>query len=473
MLRQAPALLIFIGLLQLDLPEGWSQAASRKPNIVVLMADNLGYGDVGAYGGGAVRGAPTPRIDRLASEGLRLTNFNVESECTPSRSAFMTGRLPIRSGTTRVPLLGSLGTGPRKQGRPYGLDPSEITIAEIVSAAGYDTALYGKWHLGNAAGRLPHDQGFDEWWGYPNSSRESIHSSDPAFDPRVATSAHLMEGIRGQEARRVTPFNIDNRPMVDEIITQKSTRYIRAHADSGRPFFLWTSFIAVHFPTLPHPDFRGKTGNGDYADSVVELDHRVGQILDAIEESGIEDNTLVCFISDNGALLVPRPGVRENWIGNNGPFRGELGTGLEGSVRTIGIIKWPGKIEPGRVSNEIFAMLDLFPTLARVAGATVPDDRAIDGVDQSAFILGEQKGSNREHVLYFVGDDLRAVKWRKFKIHFKKQDTLLGPTQDLRAPEIYNIEVDPREELNITLSSMWVMEPASRYIQQYFESVKN
>ncbi len=460
-----------LALHSVPLELAWAQAA-QQPNIVVMMVDNMGYGDVGAYGGGAVRGAPTPNIDALAAEGLRLTNFNVEVECTPSRSAFMTGRLPIRSGTTRAPILGSLGRGGSGQPQPYGLAPWEITMAEMLAGVGYHAALFGKWHLGSAEGRLPNEQGFDEWWGYPHSSREAMHSSDPSFDAEVAALAYLMEGSKGEKAHNVELFNLDNRPLVDGMIIERSVEYIKRRARSGQPFFLLTAFFSLHFPSLPHPDFKGRSGNGDYADATIETDHHVGQVLAAIRDAGIEDRTVVIFISDNGALYDPRPGVYENWIGNNGPFRGELGTTLEGSVRTIGIIKWPGKIEAGRVSNEIFALLDFFPTIATIAGAQVPGDRPIDGVDQIDFLPGTQEHSNREHVMYFVGGELRAVKWRKFKVHFKKQDALLGPIQELRAPEVYNVERDPREEYNIAMSGLWVMEPITRYIRRDTESLE-
>ena len=223
-----------------------AQAGERPPNIVLILSDNLGFGEIGVYGGGALRGAPTPRLDRLAAEGLRFTNFNVEVECTPSRSALLTGRMPVRSGTWRA-------TSP---GLPGGLAPWEVTLAETLSDAGYATALFGKWHLGDAPGRYPTDQGFDTWWGFPFSTNVAGYTTQVGFDPEAANVPHLMEGERGQDVRQVEPYTLENRPLVDERIAQKSIAYIREHAGEERPFLLFVSWSLVHHPYLPHPGLQ-------------------------------------------------------------------------------------------------------------------------------------------------------------------------------------------------------------------------
>jgi arylsulfatase len=201
-----------------------AHADERPPNIVLMLSDNLGFGEIGVYGGGTLRGAPTPRLDRLAAEGLRFTNFNVEVECTPSRSALLTGRMPIRSGTWRAASAGLEG----------GLAPWEVTLAETLSDSGYATALFGKWHLGDAPGRYPIDQGFDTWWGFPFSTNVAAYTTQVGFDPAVAKVPHLMEGERGGEAQQVEPYTLENRPLIDERIAQKSIAYIQEHAGDER-----------------------------------------------------------------------------------------------------------------------------------------------------------------------------------------------------------------------------------------------
>jgi arylsulfatase len=408
-----------------------ARADDRPPNIVLLLSDNLGFGELGVYGGGALRGAPTPRIDGLAAEGMRFTNFNVEVECTPSRSALLTGRMPIRSGTWRAATAGL----------PGGLAPWEVTLAEALSEAGYETAIFGKWHLGDAPGRYPIDQGFDRWWGFPFSTNVARYTSQVGFDPAVAKVPHLMEGERGGEVRKVEPYTLANRPLVDERIAEKSVAYIREHAESERPFFLFVSWSLVHHPYLPHPEFAGRSGNGPFADSVVEHDHRVGQVLDALEETRVSENTIVVYASDNGPDSAHYPAVS-----NSGPYRGYLGSAYEGSIRTpLGF-----------------------------AGARVPDDRAVDGLDQSALLLGEAERSVRESVLFFSGRTLLAAKWRRFKVFFTGDDP--GPRnrswRRLWAPLIYNVEQDPREEVEITIDNLWLVEPVTRKIYEFLFSVE-
>jgi len=435
-----------------------AHADERPPNIVLMLSDNLGFGEIGAYGGGALRGAPTPRLDQLAAEGLRLTNFNVEVECTPSRSALMTGRMPVRSGTWRV------GT----PGLPGGLPPWEITVAEMLADAGYDTAIFGKWHLGDSPGRYPTDQGFDEWWGFPFSTNVATYRDLVGFDANVSTIPHLLEGRKGEAVSKVEPYTVDNRPFIDERIAEKSVSYIHEHAGGEEPFFLFVSWSLVHHPYLPHPDFAGKSGNGAFSDVMIEHDHRVGQIVDAVEEAGIADDTLVLYLSDNGPDAAYYPVVS-----SSGAYRGYLGSAFEGSIRTPMMARWPGHIEPGRTSNEIVALVDLFPTLAKVAGGEVPDDRAFDGLDQSPLLLGETKTSARESVLFFSGRTLLAAKWRRFKIFMTGDDPAPRDRswKRLWAPRVFNVEQDPREEVNIGTTSLWILEPLMKMVYPFLFSV--
>jgi arylsulfatase len=433
--------------------------AESKPNVVLMLSDNLGFGEIGAYGGGVLRGAPTPRLDRLAAEGMRFTNFNVEVECTPSRSALMTGRMPVRSGTWRA----------ASAGLPGGLPPWEITLAEMLAETGYSTAIYGKWHLGDSPGRYPTDQGFDEWWGFPFSTNVASFPSRVGFDPAVARIPQLLEGEKGEPVREDEPYTLENRPFIDERIAEKSVAYIREHAGGERPFFLFVSWSLVHHPYLPHPDFKGRSGNGPFADVMIEHDHRVGQIVDAIDEAGIANETVVIYASDNGPDSADYPEVSFS-----GPFRGYLGSAYEGSIRTPMMIRWPARVTAGRTSNEIVSMIDLFPTLAAIAGGEVPSDRAIDGVDQTSFFLDEEGKSARESLLVFSGRTLLAVKWRRFKIFLTGDDPSPRDRswQRLWAPRVFNVEQDPREEVDIAIQNLWILQPAMRAIYVFLFSVE-
>jgi arylsulfatase len=425
------------------------------PNIVVVLADNLGWGELGCYGGGALRGAPTPRIDRLAAEGLLLQNFNVESDCVPTRSALMTGRHPIRTG--------SLQSVP--PGLPQGLTRWEVTLAQLLSAQGYATGHYGKWHLGDTPGRYPSDRGFDEWYGIPRTTDESQFTSTIGYDPSVADLPYIMEGRSGTRTEDVKLYDLDSRRTIDADLVQQALRFMQEQHASERPFFLYLPMVHLHFPTLPHPDFSGSTGNGDFADSMAEMDYRVGQVLDEVERLGIADNTLFIFCSDNG------PEFRSPFRGTAGPWRGTYHTAMEGSLRVPFIARWPGRISPGRVSAEMVHVTDIFTTLASVAGAPIPADRPIDGVDQSAFLF-EGKGSIREGFLFFIKDEMRALKWRDWKLHFYWEPEVNEGKGKLESPYLFNLVRDPKEETDVLVSNTWVLGPMMRMVKTFRESAE-
>jgi arylsulfatase A-like enzyme len=446
-----------------------SVPAAKKPNIVFILTDNLGYGELGVYGGGILRGSPTPRIDKLASEGTRLLNFNVEAQCTPSRSALMTGRFSIRSGTYAVPIGGG----------PDGLTLWEVTIAQLLSAQGYATGIWGKWHLGSTEARLPTNRGFDEWYGIPRTYDEAMWSSlnetnsmwpsvgnKQGWDPKIVRPEYIYEARKGEKARQAAPLNLDNRRTLEAEITSRAVDFIKRNASAGKPFYAYVSSSMVHMPTLPHPDFVGKTGNGDWADCLAEMDYRTGQILDAIKEAGIEDNTIVVFTSDNG------PEATHPWEGDSGPWRGTYFTAMEASLRAPFIIRWPGKIPAGRVSNEIVHIVDMYPTLARAGGAEVPKDRAIDGVDQLDFFLGKQENSNREGFPAFVADRLSAIKWRNWKVHLIWQVNMYDAPQTLPLPKLINLLTDLKEERDVAALNTWVLEPMFKITTEFQESLK-
>jgi arylsulfatase A-like enzyme len=445
------------------------QTAGKKPNIVFILVDNLGYGELGVYGGGILRGAPTPRIDNLAGEGTRLLNFNVEAQCTPSRSALLTGRFSIRSGTYAVPIGGVAD----------GLTLWEITIAELLSGQGYATGIWGKWHLGSAEERFPTHQGFDEWYGIPRTYDEAFWPSlneakglwpsignKQGWNSNIAPPEPIYEARKGEKARQVGELNLDTRRTIEAEITDRAVDFVKRNASAGKPFFAYVSSSMVHMPTLPNPEFVGKTGNGDWADCLAEMDFRTGQILDAIKDAGIEDNTIVIFASDNG------PEATDPWEGDSGPWRGTYFTAMEASLRAPFIIRWPGKVPAGRVSNEIVHIVDMYPTLARVGGAKVPDDRPIDGVDQLDFFLGKQENSNREGFPAYVADRLYAVKWRNWKMHLIWQVNMYDPPQTLPLPKIINLLADLKEERDVGAESSWVGVPMTKIIIDLERSLK-
>ena len=416
--------------------------AAEKPNVVIMMVDNLGWGELGVYGGGELRGAPTPRLDKLASEGMRFQNFNVEPQCTPSRSAFMTGRHPIRSGTTKV-VWGML----------YGMTQWEKTMPELFSEAGYATGMFGKWHLGDTQGRFPTDQGFDEWYGIANTTDEAMYSSHYRYDPDESAKPYIVEAKRGETPKRVKEYNLQTRRLIDSELTDKAIKFMKRSVKQKKPFFAFVPFTHAHIPTTAHPDFAGKTGNGAYADVLAEIDHRTGQILDSIDDLGVRDNTVVLWLSDNGPEEV------EGYHGTAGYWRGHYFTVLEGSLRVPALIRWPGKIGAGKVSNEIVHIVDVLPTLSRIAGYKVPDDRIIDGIDQLDFILGKQRKSNREGFPAFNGDELFAYKWRNWKMHFIQLDSMFGAPAKLNMPHLHNLIEDPKENYpidKIDVSASWV-----------------
>jgi arylsulfatase len=255
--------------------------------------------------------------------------------------------------------------------------------------------------------------------------------------------------------------------------------FIQRQAKAKQPFFLYVGFTNTHYPLHTAPEFAGKSRIGPYGDAIMELDYRTGQVLDAIKAAGVEDNTIVLWLSDNGA--APTQGPSDTRAGFNGPFRGELGDALEGSIRTIGMVKWPRKIAP-RVSNEMVSVHDWFPTLAGIIGAKVPSDRPIDGVDQGAFITGKQDKSNRESLITFIGEEVAGVPWRNYRIYPKQFSAspgnpamygLGGIRQEGNGfPVIFNIEADPREENNVLGISAWVIGPYLKVIGEYYKTLE-
>ncbi|MGD9194243.1 MAG: arylsulfatase [Desulfobacterales bacterium] len=440
--------------------------AQAKPNIILVFMDNFGWGEPGFNGGGIIRGAATPRMDKLADEGLRLTNFNVEVQCTPSRSAIMTGRYAIRSGNSTVPL----GEG------VYGLVQWEVTMAEMLSDVGYATGMYGKWHLGRTKGRFPTDQGFDEWYGIPNSTDESVYSSLPGFAESGLPETYVMEAKKGVVPKKVRPYRLDYRPLIDRDLTDKAIDFMKRQAGAKKPFFVYLPYTATHFPALPHPDFKGKSGKGPWGDMLMQIDSYTGELLDAIDDLGITNNTIFIFTADNGPEALDfgetSMTVETALHGSAGPWRSSLFTGYEGALRVPFAIRWPGKIAAGGVSDEIVHEMDLFPTLAKIVGGEVPKDRVIDGVDISEFLLGKKKKSGREGFIVYMGNDIFGVKWRDWKLHFKEQSGWNGVLREYTMPRAYNLINDPQEKDNVLFPHTWVPKAALVQLKEHIASLK-
>jgi arylsulfatase len=439
--------------------------AEDKPNIVLIFLDNFGWGEPGFNGGGIIRGTATPSMDALAKEGLRLTNFNVESQCTPSRAAIMTGRYGYRSGNHTVPLGGGV----------YGLVQWEITMAEMLADAGYNTAMLGKWHLGWTEGRYPSSQGFDEFYGVETTD-VTVWNSLTGFKKSGLEKPVVMQGRKGEPATVARDYDLEYRALIDGDLTERAIEYIGRASKEEEPFFLYLAYTATHYPVLPSPEFEGETGNGAWADLLLQTDTYIGRVTEAIAKAGVEDNTIVIFTADNGPEATPRGNANVSRMpgaqGTAGPWRGTLFTSFEGSLRVPFAVRWPGKIAAGSESNEIVHSMDLYPTLAAFAGGIVPDDRAFDGINQADFFLGMQETSNREGLIVYQGEKIYGVKWGDWKVLFNQNDTIFSPTETFDTPNVYNLLNDPGERENVLFPYTWVAEKALPQLMEHRASFK-
>lgn len=431
--------------------------ASRL-NVIYFHVDNLGYGELGCYGGGPLRGANTRRIDQFAQEGFRLLNYAPEAQCSPSRSALMTGRYSIRSGNHTVALAGSGG----------GLVAWERTLGDIFSEAGYSTMCMGKWHIGAEDGRWPTDHGFDEWYGPPHSYDEALWSIDPWYDPERDPVSYMLESRRGEKAKQGERLTYEVRRNADAEYKRRAFRFLEDNAQCNQPFFLYFNHTMLHMPVVPRDEYKGKSGQGDWADSLLELDGDFGDLLDKVDQLGLRNNTLIVFAGDNGNEEIL------SYRGSSGFFEGSYFTGREASLRTPCILRWPEKIPAGKSSNEIVHITDMFTTLLKMAGLSIPRDREIDGKDQSSFFFGEQEKSNREGFIYWNGGKMFGVKWQNFKLVLVDQKYALDPALELNNPHIVNLMTDPKEREPVSLPYLhsWTMAHFSRLIKEYQASLK-
>jgi arylsulfatase len=392
--------------------------APAKPNIVFIYVDDMGYGDLGCYGARAIK---TPNLDRMAAEGLRLTSFySMSPICTPSRAALLTGRYAARMGIEQMHLQNVLFPTDKT-----GLPQTETTVATALKKRGYSTACIGKWHLGHLAPHRPIDHGFDYYYGIP-------YSNDMKPTP-IMRNAEVIEEPADQNT-------------LTRRYTEEAIRFIER--SKGQPFFLYLAHNMPHIPLHASPGFRGKSAGGLYGDVVQELDWSAGEVLAALKKSGLDQNTIVFFSSDNGPW----------YEGSPGPLRGRKGWTYDGGVREPGIVRWPGHIKPGRVSDEPAATIDFFPTALALAGE--PDQSSasmlpLDGRNILPFLLGNGGLANHLY-LFFDGPYLQTAREGRWKIHVARWNipryTAASGQQKnitLQAAELYDLTTDSGESYNL------------------------
>jgi arylsulfatase len=427
----------------------------EQPNILVIFGDDIGYGNISAYNNGML-GYETPNIDRIANEGAKFTSYYAQQSCTAGRSAFITGQMPFRTGLTKVGMPGA----------KEGIQKEDITMAQALKDLGYTTGQFGKNHLGDNDEMLPTNHGFDEFLGnlyHLNAEEEPEHEdypSDPEFRKNFGPRGviHSYADGRIEDTGALTRKRMET---IDEETLDAAINFMTKAKEDGKPFFTWYNATRMHVHTHVKDENLGKTGLGFYADGMVEHDGLVGELLDSLEDLGIEDNTVVIYTTDNGPMNTTWPDASFS------PFRGEKNTGWEGGFRVPSMIKWTNHIKPNTNLNGMFAGEDWFPTLLSIAGNnTIKDDllkgykssngytykNHLDGFNQIDYITGRQDKSSRNEFFYWSDDgDLLAMRDGRWKIHFKIQenqgwDVWSKEFTTLRVPMIFDLETDPYEK---------------------------
>lgn len=428
----------------------FGQVESRKPNIIVIFCDDLGYGDLSIFGHPSIH---TPNLDQMAYEGQKWTNFYAAaSVCTPSRAGIMTGRLPIRSGMCsdkrRVLFPDSSG----------GLPADEITIAAALKPQGYATGCIGKWHLGHLPQYLPTSHGFDSYFGIPYSNDMDRKGGEQVKDEsgRPTPENYNVPLMRNGEIVEQPA----NQYTITKRYTEEALRFIDANKE--QPFFLYLAHNLPHIPLFTSDEFKGNSARGLYGDVIEEIDHGVGLILQSLKDKEIAENTLVVFTSDNGPWL---PFKQDG--GSAGLLKDGKGTTWEGGMREPTIFWQPGKIKPG-VIHGIGSTLDILPTACKLAGAPLPDDRYLDGLDLSR-ALYEGKPSPRKTMLYYRGQRLYAVRKGAFKAHFitETEYTKDKNRQEHDPPLLFNLMHDPAENFNVADQHPEVLKEIAKIVEQH------
>ena len=480
------------------------QAEDKKPNIILILSDDFGYGDAGPWGGGEGRGMPTPNLDRLASEGMKFNSFYAQPSCTPGRAAVQTGRIPNRSGMTTVAF----------QGQGGGLPAAEWTLASVLKKADYQTFFTGKWHLGEADYAMPTAQGYDEMKYVGLYHLNAYTYADPTWFPDMPTELRDMfqkvtkgslSGTAG--GKTIEEFKINGQyvntplidgkegvvgiPFYDAYVEKASIEHLETVAKSDKPFFMSVNFMKVHQPNMPHPDFIGKSiSKSKYSDSLVENDTRIGRIIDKVRELGLDKNTYIFWTTDNGAWQDVYPDAGYT------PFRGTKGTVREGGNR-VPAIAWGPKIKAGTTNNDILGGLDYMATFASLAGVKLPEkDRdgkpmVFDSYDMSPVLFGTGK-SARDNWFYFTENELSpgAARVGHYKAVFNLRgddgqatgglavDTNLGwkgaEKYVATVPQVFDLLADPQERYDIFMNNFtdhtWTIVPVEMAVKELMET---
>ncbi|WP_417357535.1 arylsulfatase [Flavobacterium sp.] len=486
--------LVFTGLFCFVFTHTFAQS-KKKPNIIMIISDDTGWGDLGVYGGGVGRGMPTPNLDKMAKEGMQFWSFYGQPSCTPGRAAMLTGRIPNRSGMTTVAF----------QGQGGGLPAAEWTLASVLKKANYKTYFSGKWHLGEDDYAMPNAQGFDKMENvvlyHLNAYTYCFPSWNPDMSPEMneffqKSTTGVLEGLAGQKARETTKVTEDNIAELDMMMTDNNLKQLEAYAKEGDPFFMCINFAKNHQPNLPSKQFAGKSpAKSKYGDCVMEMDYNVGRIMDKIRELGIAEDTFVIYTVDNGAWQDVHPDSGYT------PFRGTKGTDREAGSRVPAIAWWPGQIEAGSDSHDIVGGLDLMATFASLAGVQLPTkDRegvamVFDSYDMSNVLFKKGKPL-RDRWFYFTESELSpgAIRIGKWKAVFNTRGdngAIAGsdmPGQQLgwrgdetyvaTVPAIYDLWQDPQERYDLFMNSWtektWTMVIFSQAMEEIMETyIKN
>ncbi|MEZ4768046.1 MAG: arylsulfatase [Caldilineales bacterium] len=453
----------------------------KKPNILIFLMDNVGYGDIGINGGGLLAGAPTPNIDRLGQEGLHLLSAYSQPSCTPTRVTMLTGRLPMRTGALH----------PGFAGQP-GVLENETTLAQVLSEAGYVTQAIGKWHCGEDEGSQPQNVGFDDFYGflgwsglYTDWRDESVmpewvlRPERQAFAEAEGFDHYLVHAVKGKEVENLEELTIDAISECDQKFAAYAEDFIERVAGRDQPFFLYHCTRGAHVKNYPSARFKGKSpAKYPYKDCMVEMDDIVGRLVKTLDDTDQLDNTLIFVLSDNGPMMEPWPDAGYT------PFRGGIGSTWEGGVRVPAVAYWKGMIKPGRVSDEVFDLADLFTTSAALAGVAYrpPDDQYLDGIDQTSFLVADDGQSNRKYVYFWLGQTLSGLRVAEYKfmvagMSFDEQDVVNGESATVQEaypmPKLFNLYLDPKERYSFfdrqTFLDNLFSEPMNAHVETFQE----
>ncbi len=485
--RQPRVVILAILAIVTLLSAGTAMAQTDKPNILIIWGDDIGQSNISAYTMGMV-GYRTPNIDRIAREGMIFTDYYGEQSCTAGRSSFITGQSVFRTGLSKVGLPGA----------DLGLRAEDPTIAEVLKPHGYATGQFGKNHLGDKDEFLPTAHGFDEFYGnlyHLNAEEEPEHEDYPQ-SPEFREKFGPRGVIRSYADGRIEdtgPLTRKRMETIDDDTVAAAIDFIDRQHKAGKPFFCWWNGTRMHFRTHVKPESQGISGQNFYGDGMVEHDGHVGQLLAKLDQLGIADNTLVFYSTDNGPHANTWPDAALT------PFRGEKNTNWEGGWRVPAMVRWPGKIAPGSVTNQIMHHMDWLPTLAAVAGDADVKSKLLsghsangknfkvhlDGYNFLPLLTGQTETGPRDEVFYFSDDgDLTALRYRDWKMIFLEQratgtlQVWAEPFVPLRVPKIFNLRQDPYERADITSNTYydWMIDrafmlvPAQAYVARFLET---